>query len=260
KYIDSLSLMAGIAAAQSLGTEPWPEEIRRDFGVVLGTAFGAMNSMVDFDTQSVLHGPNTVNPMDFPNTVANAAGSRIGIWLQLKGPNVTLTNGGTSFIDAVGFAWEGANNGLFKYCLAGAAEHMPSFLETVLPPSASHPAYQKGAGLLLASLEGTEDVLFKVTDYFAVQLKPDGSLPTPFRDRWEGFWTDVNWVGGLPEKIFSDLALPGKIKNSFSGGAWELGLGGWNALNGFLASSQRAGVLAAYCGFEGKLSLLKVIK
>src|SRR3970040_1941391 len=75
KYIDSLSLLAGIAAGRALGAGPRPAgEIARDFAVILGSGFGAIDSTVEFDTQALLKGPNTVNPMDFPNTVANAAG------------------------------------------------------------------------------------------------------------------------------------------------------------------------------------------
>lgn len=136
KYIDSVSLLASIAASRALkeGISSFTEEQRKDFAVIVGSAFGAIDSTITFDAQALEKGPNAVNPMDFPNTVANAAGSRIGIWLQLKGPNVTLTNGGTSLIDAIGFAWEGYNSGLFQRCLVGAVDKVPAFLKPLANP------------------------------------------------------------------------------------------------------------------------------
>ena len=159
--------------------------------MVLGTGFGALESSVAFDQQALLKGPNTVNPMDFPNTVANAAGSRIGIWLQLKGPNVTLTNGGTSLLDALGFAWEGLNSGLFQRCLVGAAEKIPNFLRASAPVG-------DGAILFLGTGEESGGTSFGVEDFLSIQWKRDGTIPLPFRSRLDDFWGGVEWAA-LPE-------------------------------------------------------------
>lgn len=262
KYIDSLSLMAGIAAGRALdgrGTA-FSEETRRDFSVIVGSALGAMESVVDFDGQAVSKGPNTVNPMDFPNTVANAAGSRIGIWLQLKGPNVTLTNGDTSFLDAVGFAWEGMNSGLFSDCLVGAAEKVPSFLH---PPPSTGPAetrWKEGACFLLASGVEVEkeETLFEVADYFSLQLKPDGSPPPAFVRRLEGFWQGAEWLGA-PAGTPLESLFPRELKRYVPNPAvFELGLGGWESLEAFLASPHFRGVIAVFSGMERKISLLKI--
>ncbi len=260
KYIDPLSLMAGIAAGRALdgrGTA-FSEETRRDFSVIVGSALGAMESVVDFDGQAVSKGPNTVNPMDFPNTVANAAGSRIGIWLQLKGPNVTLTNGDTSFLDAVGFAWEGMNSGLFSDCLVGAAEKAPSFLHPPPSPGPAETRWKEGACFLLASGVEREETLFEVTDYFSLQLKPDGSPPPAFVPRLEGFWQGVEWLGA-PAGTPLESRLPQGLKRYVPNPAvFELGLGGLEALEAFLASSHFRGVIAVFSGMERKISLLKI--
>jgi len=260
KYMDPLSLMAGIAAGRALdgAQASWGEEVRRNFAVILGTAFGAIDSSLDFDRQALLQGPNTVNPMDFPNTVANAAGSRIGIWLQLKGPNVTLTNGGTSLLDAIGFAWEGLNSGLFQQCLTGAADKVPASLAAIMNGPAPSGPLIEGACLFLASGEAGPNDLFEVVDFFAAQLKPDLSLPKGFKDRLEELSRGAGWLGcpqGMP--------LPGGFLSglvpSFTAISTLSGLMGLDAINRFLSlEAPSCGVIGAFSYFERKISLIKI--
>jgi hypothetical protein len=260
KYIDYLSLMAGIAAGRALVSagSSLNDDIRREFAVVLGSAFGAVDSSQDFDHQALLKGPNTVNPMDFPNTVANAAGSRIGIWLGLRGPNITLTNGGTSFIDALGFAWEGLNGGLLNHCLVGAADKIPHSIKA-LAPSTRPDSFREGACLYWASCEGKADSLFEIVDYFAVQLGPDSSLPDGFLVRLNQLLEGVQWLGCPQDLPFQDR-FPRGIPFSYTDETIsELGLGGLDALDRFLTTTQSCGVIGAMSKNERKISLLKVL-
>jgi hypothetical protein len=262
KYIDNLSLLAGVAAGRALegNHSSILNEQLRDFGVILGNAFGAIDGSLEFDRLALLKGPSTVNPMDFPNTVANAAGSRIGIWLQLKGPNVTLTNGETSFIDAIGYAWEGYNSGLFQRCLAGAAEKIPPPFKSLAAPVSASVKLMEGACLLLASGESSGDDLFKVLDYFSVQLKPDLSIPKPFLNRFEALWEGVLWLG-CPGKTPLEERFPdGMARFSPDPSVLELGLGGVNSLKQFLSSSFSCGLISTYSKMERKFSFIKIIK
>ncbi len=262
KYIDPLSLLAALAAGRALeGVGSLAgEEFRGNFAVVLGNGFGALESSLDFDRQALLKGPNTVNPMDFPNTVANAAGSRIGIWLQLKGPNVTLTNGATSFIDAVGFAFEGYNAGLFKRCLAGAVEKVPAFLKPMTGQPGTKSESREGACLLLASEDQEKESLFEVVDFFSVQLKPDLTLPELSPGRWEGLWEGLSWLG-YPADTPLEPLFPRKISRTFPDpSVMELGLSGLGSLNAFLAAPQPLGMVGAYSGVDKKVSMIKIKK
>ncbi len=262
KYIDALSLLAGIAAARALNgmAAGLEEAARRNFAVIAGSAFASMESVVDFDSQALLNGPNTVNPMDFPNTVANAAGSRIGIWFQLKGPNVTLTNGSTSFVDAIGFAWEGYNSGLFQTCLAGAVEKAPAFLKSMAAPPDSAMIFKEGATFLLASGDASQGASFEVVDYFTLQLKGDLSLPLGFQKRFELLWNGVQWLGA-PEEHFLESGFPrGLIRHSPNPAVLELGLGGSDSLDHFLSSAYSCGVVAAVSKTERKISFIKIKK
>ncbi len=260
KYIDSLSLLAAIAAGRALEGSALlsRKELRENFGVVLGNGFGAIASSLDFDRQALLKGPNTVNPMDFPNTVANAAGSRIGIWLQLKGPNVTLTNGGTSFIDAIGFAWEGYNAGLFQCCLTGAVEKVPATLKHLVTSAPTAMDLREGACLLLASGDNNGEKLFEVMDYFSVQLKPVLSLPKLSSGRWDQLWEGAQWLG-FPGDTPLEPLFPGNIvRFTPNPSVMELGLGGLGCLSAFLSAPPTQGVIGAYSSMERKISLIKI--
>jgi hypothetical protein len=260
KYHDSVSLLAGIAAQRAVGGNgmgAWEGVPRDNFAVIVGSAFGSIDPTMEFDGQALRKGPNAVNPMDFPNTVSNAAGSRIGIWLQLKGPNITLTNGGTSLIDAIGFAWEGLNGNLFEHCLVGAVDKLPEFLKPYGTPGAS-PEYREGSVFLLASGAKGKGFLFQVEDYLSIQLKPGGGLPAAFLGRWEEFWKRVEWLGfpsGTPLENHLPQGLPRHIPDA---GLVESGLSGWESLQAFLSSSHRRGALGAFSRPEGKFALIKL--
>jgi hypothetical protein len=255
KYIDSLSLLAGIAAQRALGSTATRDG--KDFGVIVGSAFGAIDSTVDFDAQALAKGPNAVNPMDFPNTVANAAGSRIGIWLQLKGPNVTLTNGETSFIDAMGFAFEGHDCGLFERCLVGAVEKVPESLKP-LADSLKSAEWREGACLFLASGDPAGDFLFEVQDYFSLQLKPDLSLSGGFLERFETLLKGVEWLG-YPEGTPLEVHFP-KLNRYRPSAVLEMGLGGLESMNRFLSASEFCGVIGTFSKAERKCSFIKLNK
>lgn len=254
KYLDRLSQLTGVAAGRALGEER--EGLKGgdhpDFAVVFGSAFGALDSVAAFDAQALKGGPNSVNPMDFPNTVANAAGSLLGIWLKLRGPNVTLTNGPTSFLDAAGFAWEGWNAGLFRRCLVGAGDKLPAFLPGV--PSEA----REGAGFLLAA-GGTGTPLFEIEDYLSLQLPAGGRFPEVFRERWRGFWDNVEWWGGDTGPFLKELP-PVPSDPIPSDPPVELGLGGWEALGRFLSGRAARGALAVHSREERKVSCLKIIQ
>ena len=262
KYIDRVSQLAGIAASRALKDSPHSlsEEKQKGFAVIVGTAFGAVDSTIDFDTQALAKGPNAVNPMDFPNTVANAAGSRIGIWMQLKGPNVTLTNGETSLLDAAGFALQGYNNGLFQDCFLGAADKVPDFLKSSILKQSSSVGIQEGACFFRASASAGGKVLGRLTDYFALQLGPNLGLPKAFQSQFERLWDGVEWLGCPEDAPLKTYFPPGLPRTSPAPKVLEVGLGGLESLNAFLASPFSRGVVAAFSKPERKISFVKIEK
>lgn len=90
-----------------------------DIGMVIGSTFGSINSISQFDLEALKEGPNYVNPMDFPNTVLNAPASRASIFCHAKGLNSTISTGETSAIDAVIYASDFLKMKRIKGILAG---------------------------------------------------------------------------------------------------------------------------------------------
>src|SRR5688572_3036941 len=70
-----------------------------------GIYHGAENPQLDdvfrYDISAKHDGPAVASPMDAPNTLANAAAGELAIALGLQGPNVTVTCGPNSGIQAL---------------------------------------------------------------------------------------------------------------------------------------------------------------
>lgn len=93
-------------------------------GISIGTTFGSLNSLSEFDRESLEEGPNFVNPSRFPNTVINSPASRTAIRYSVKGPNSTLSTGFCASIDAVEYAVFCINSNRAERMISGAVEEM----------------------------------------------------------------------------------------------------------------------------------------
>jgi 3-oxoacyl-[acyl-carrier-protein] synthase II len=93
-------------------------------GVSIGTTFGSLNSLSQFDRQSLEEGPNFVNASRFPNTVVNSPASRVAIRYGVKGPNVTISTGFCASIDALDHATHCINADRADRIMVGAVEEM----------------------------------------------------------------------------------------------------------------------------------------
>src|SRR5262245_12807620 len=74
RVLDRGARLLCVAAQMALGETEGPE-----IGLVCGTMFGSMHSIVEFDWTGVTEGPSYVNPMQFPNTVINSASGQAAI-------------------------------------------------------------------------------------------------------------------------------------------------------------------------------------
>jgi len=75
-----------------------------DAGVALGTAFGPVQTSVDYMQEYVAKGAALAPPQLFAESVANAPGSHIAIEHDLRGFNVTITQRESSLLAAAMFA------------------------------------------------------------------------------------------------------------------------------------------------------------
>lgn len=78
----------------------------KQIGVSVGTAFGSLYSISEFDKESIRDGPRYANPSVFPSTVANSPASRVSINFHIKGFNSTISTGMCACLDAIDYAWD----------------------------------------------------------------------------------------------------------------------------------------------------------
>ena len=95
-----------------------------DVGVSVGTTFGSLQSIYDFDRITLTEGPRYTNPAHFPNTVINSPASQVSIWNNIQGFNTTISTGFTSSIDAMSYAYDFIERKDIKVVYTGSVEEM----------------------------------------------------------------------------------------------------------------------------------------
>lgn len=122
--LDRTGQLVVSAAKLALNSSGWTSEklMEHEVGLVLGTMFGSIHTISKFDRQALLQGPSCASPMDFANTVINAAAGQTAIWHKLRGINSTVGCGSTSGLTALGYASDLIHFGQQKAVLAGGAD------------------------------------------------------------------------------------------------------------------------------------------
>ena len=126
RALDRTSQLVTAAATLALDHSGWSLEMRHqhEVGLVLGTMFCSVHTIAEFDRRGLTLGPNYVSPMDFANTVINAAAGQAAIWHDLRGVNSTIAGGITSGLQALAYATELIRSGQATVLLAGGAEEL----------------------------------------------------------------------------------------------------------------------------------------
>jgi len=96
----------------------------RSMGVSIGTTFGSLHSIAQFDRSGLIEGPRFVNPSHFPNTVINSPASQVSIRFTIKGFNTTLSTGFCAGLDALSYAADFIRLGRADAVLAGGVEEL----------------------------------------------------------------------------------------------------------------------------------------
>ncbi|HEV7505283.1 MAG TPA: beta-ketoacyl synthase N-terminal-like domain-containing protein [Thermoanaerobaculia bacterium] len=126
--IDRTSRLLLVAAGQALSASGWPVESAErcddEIGLVLGTTFCSVRTIAEFDRRNLQLGPSYASPLDFANSVINAAAGQTAIWYGLRGLNSTISAGESSGLAAVGYAAEQIRGGRAAALLAGGAEEL----------------------------------------------------------------------------------------------------------------------------------------
>ena len=122
-----LAIVAGQRALAASGLDKVPPA---ELGLVLGTMFSSAHTIGEFDRRAQTAGPEFASPLDFANTVLNAAAGQAAIRLALRGVNLTIGGGQTAGLQALGFAADLVASGRAPALLAGGVEQL--FLESYI--------------------------------------------------------------------------------------------------------------------------------
>src|ERR1044071_424719 len=103
--LDRTGRIVAAAARLALENSGGPAETlhSHDVGLVLGTMFCSVHTISEFDRRGLTEGPSYVSPMDFANTVLNAAAGQTAIWHNLRGINSTISAGAASGLPALAY-------------------------------------------------------------------------------------------------------------------------------------------------------------
>lgn len=168
--LDRTSRLLVVAAQLALADSGWTAEMRAaaEVGLVLGTMFCSLRTIAGFDQRVLRLGPAHASPLDFANSVINAAAGQTAIWFGLRGVNSTVAAGEASGLLAIAQASELVRTGRAAAVLAAGAEELcfDSFFgmykagrlsrERAVPFDAARDGFSLSEGAALLMLEDAE--------------------------------------------------------------------------------------------------------
>lgn len=101
-------------------------------GVAIGTAFGPVQTSVDYMQEYVSRGPALAPPQLFAESVANAPGSHIAIDFDLRGFNITMTQRESSMLAAAMFGAAQIVKGTVPSAIIGGVDEVNEMVFSVL--------------------------------------------------------------------------------------------------------------------------------
>jgi 3-oxoacyl-[acyl-carrier-protein] synthase II len=121
--LDRTSRLLVVAAQLALADSRWAPD-GTEVGLVVGTTFCSVRTIAEFDRRALRLGPSHASPLDFANSVINAAAGQAAIWHGLRGVNLTVAGGEASGLLAISQAAELVRDGRAEVVLAGGAEEL----------------------------------------------------------------------------------------------------------------------------------------
>jgi 3-oxoacyl-(acyl-carrier-protein) synthase len=93
-------------------------------GICVGTAFGSVQSIGDFLSDSIVNGVNNVNPQAFANTVINSPTGNANIRYEVRSLSATVATGFNAGADAIVYACDYIRRGHIDAVVAGGLEEI----------------------------------------------------------------------------------------------------------------------------------------
>ena len=147
----------GLSAAKLALRDAGVDGLDPSTGVAMGSAFGPVQTSVEYMQEYVEKGAALAPPQLFAESVANAPGSHIAIDLNLRGFNITVTQRESSALSAAMYACAQLVKGVAPAALIGGMEEVNEMIFSVLDRlgalapgehGAMHPFGAKGGMLI----------------------------------------------------------------------------------------------------------------
>ena len=122
----------GLSAARLAMRDRGERLLDPSTGVAIGTAFGPVQTSVEYMQEYVEKGPALAPPQLFAESVANAPGSHIAIEFGLRGFNLTVTQRESSALAAAMYAASQIAKGAAASALIGGVDEVNEMLFSVL--------------------------------------------------------------------------------------------------------------------------------
>ncbi|MFT3926765.1 MAG: beta-ketoacyl synthase N-terminal-like domain-containing protein [Myxococcales bacterium] len=101
-----------------LGSDQVPSE---QFGLVMASTHGHVDTLVEYDFGLVTKGMERTNPALMPLAIGSAPGSASALAFRMRGCSVTLSVGAAGGLEALGFAARMVESGRLRACLVVGA-------------------------------------------------------------------------------------------------------------------------------------------
>jgi 3-oxoacyl-[acyl-carrier-protein] synthase II len=155
--LDRLGRLTAAAVRQALVDSGWTADRLRDHevGLVVGTMLSGVGSVTEFDRRGLTAGPHLVSPLDFPNTVLNAAAGQSAIWFGLRGVNATIAAGEASGLAALIYAADLIRWGRAEALVAGGADELGATSISLFETAGTRRYACVGEGAAFVTLESS---------------------------------------------------------------------------------------------------------
>ncbi len=131
--MNGLSRMLVAATKMALDDHGGPLEYERSrIGVAIGTAFGPVQTSVEYLDEYIARGPSLAPPQLFAESVANAPGSHIAIENHFEGFNLTFTQRESSAMAAAMYACSRIVSGAVGASVVGGVDEINDVTFSVL--------------------------------------------------------------------------------------------------------------------------------
>jgi 3-oxoacyl-[acyl-carrier-protein] synthase II len=224
RRLDRTSRFAAIACARA-----WGGAVPSDAGIVVGQAFGAVDSTAAFMRRLRDKGPRLVSPADFPSLVPSSPAGHASIYLGLGGPALVVADLATSGECALAQGFELVAAGEVDRLAVVAVEERSAIVEEIFSVlfgrtgARGEPRREGAAAIAIGSggagaLAEIADVL-AWTDASAVALPLQGDAP-------EGAIVVLAAAGGAAEAVVARSSWASCPRTSCAGAGTHEAAGG----------------------------------